>query len=244
MTTVCEINLDNIAYLIESQQTVILNNENRVELVYSDFLKVKEEYENKIKSERIIYKTNIIKCLEKISKYPVYPVHYSDTEEILESLEITYNNFIIEWCILEKTVYLACKDLILKTYPKPTTLEEWNELFKDSFNKAKLFIEEPNLIELLKKAFASYNLSYNSKSKFYEGNNGKYNLTIEARTEKVTFFRVIKDNYEVYSLSMPYRILTKQNLANYFNWEQWLVDLIKLKQNIADLEQSPNLTMN
>jgi len=209
-----------------------------------------DRYYSKLENQPKLTVKDIIECLEEVSSCPVSGI----SRESLESLRITYNKFIIEWIITKEAVSVHCEDkehFYLKSYTKPTTLEEWNDLFKDSFNRAKVFFDianqvkqkEPSLIDLLKKAFPSYQwLKYNNH---IEGKNSL--LILRVYTEYFDNKEIISKGMFVYEskdnfiMKVSGATFNTENLTNYTNWEQWLEDLIKAKQNLAELEQSPNL---
>ena len=78
---------------------------------------------------------NIISCLENITKHNVSAVFFSNSN-LVGTLKITWNNIIIEWILSKEIVevYWGNKSLCY-IYSKPTTLQDWKKLFKETFNR-------------------------------------------------------------------------------------------------------------
>lgn len=211
----------------------------------------------------------LINCLENTIKLSVNGV-FSTNSSLIGSLRVTWNDVIIEWILKEESVevYWVNKcPLFEGAYSKPTTLNEWEKLFKETFNKVTTTIQkieihnilfhgacykkEPTLIDLIKKAFPSYNLhkSYTSESGnfIYYGCHKSLSLEV-AYNPKLNVIELftVKERKEggEYYFSKGRDFFTKENLTNYTNWEQWLEDLIKLNQNLKELEQSPRSVQN
>ena len=183
-------------------------------------------------------------------------------------ISLTINNDKLKWLDLNTNqiaVYANELSQPIGVYSY-TNLKDWEVILFDSLNQYKqlskltsfkltkeFLNKESTLIDLIKQAFPNYNLEFTSKRgnyKFYKGNKNDYYITVEILNDsnkiikdKVASFIVLNHNgsYCHFNLCAPYNVFTKENLINYTNWEQWLEDLIKVKQNLKDLEQSPNL---
>ena len=132
-----------------------------------------------------------------------------------------------------------------------TNVKDWQIIFSDSLARyKKLITPEPTLLDLIKQAFPNYKLY---KAHISESGNficyGSHNsitleVTYNPKLNLIELFTA-KERGESgeYYFSKNRDFFTKENLANYTNWEQWLEDLIKVNQNLKDLEQSPNLVV-
>ena len=131
-------------------------------------------------------------------------------------------------------------------------VEDWQTIFSDSLARyKKLITPEPTLLDLIKQAFPNYKFYY--KAHISESGNficyGFHNsITLEvAYNPKLNLIELftVKERGESgeYYFSKSRDFFTKENLTNYTNWEQWLEELIKVNQNLKDLEQSPNLVV-
>lgn len=178
-------------------------------------------------------------------------------------ISLTINNDKLKWLDLNTNqiaVYANELSQPIGVYSY-TNLKDWEVIFFDSLNQykqlskltsSKLIKEflnkEPTLIDLIKQAFPSYQWSNSGNigsSNCISGLCYTKNRTIKVivnSKEVVRFVLEIKQE-QVINVETPNAIFTKDNLTNYTNWEQWLEDLIKVKQNLKDLEQSPNLVV-
>ena len=124
-------------------------------------------------------------------------------------------------------------------------VKDWQTIFSDSLARyKKLITPEPTLLDLIKQAFPSYKLykTYISESGNFICYGSHNSITLEVtynpKLNLIELFTV-KERGESgeYYFSKSRDFFTKENLTNYFNWEQWLEDLIKVNQNLKDLEQ-------
>jgi hypothetical protein len=131
----------------------------------------------------------------------------------------------------------------------PKTKEDWQSLFKISLDQLLPVSKEPTLVDLIKQAFSKYQWSNNKDNSLltgaYPGWQRKSYINLELKQDSIIEANICdsKNGKVIYKIESPQFILTKENLANYTNWEQWLEDLIKVNQNLKDLEQSPNLVV-
>lgn len=90
------------------------------------------EYKKYIQS---ITEENIISCLENITKHNVSAVFFPNSN-LVGTLKITWNNIIIEWVLSKEMVKVYWEnEYLCYIYIKPTTLQDWEKLFKETFNE-------------------------------------------------------------------------------------------------------------
>lgn len=96
------------------------------QIIFSNSL---AEYKKYIQS---LTEENIISCLENVSKHNVSAVFLPNLVGILR---ITWNNIIIEWVLGKEIVKVYWGNEYLRYIQcKPTTLQDWEKLFKETFN--------------------------------------------------------------------------------------------------------------
>lgn len=202
--------------------------------------------------------SNILDCLSKTLNQS--KVRYWNRRTNLEGsspfagyLEVMLEgNQKLIWQLNEKIVegflYLTetGQSRCLITSDTPTTLQQWEDLFTQGIIKSGVNInKEPTLLDLIKQAFPSYQWKIKAHHKeTWEGISNSYTLQVYIVEDKVFDFNILdKKGYAVKKVCKPQYLFTKENLSNYSNWEQWLEELIKVNQNLKDLEQSPNLVV-
>lgn len=193
-------------------------------------------------------KDDIIECLiSALEGQYVQSAKYILNDSLVGTIEVKlvgYSSLIWE---IEETVKCknhkdSCGFAVYLGSPK--TKEDWITTFKVSLEQLLPVSKEPTLLDLIKQAFPSYQWVENAISGWVGKSSLRW-LHVKANDNNISFFQVVSPNFEnvIYKIESPYDVFNKESLTSYSNWEQWLEDLIKVKQNLKDLEQSPNLVV-